>query len=127
MAILSDFRPHAGVYQITCLVNGKVYIGQSKYLNARFSEHVKHLLENIHSTHELQSDFNAYGIDAFEIVILEECEPSEVLPKELEWAVRRYNEGKHLYNLNDKRILLACKPELRQDPFTWEKKRRSYG
>ena len=61
-----------GVYKITNLVNGKVYIGASKDIERRWSEHKRSVKSPIHS------DLEAYGLDNFKFEILIEC-PEDML------------------------------------------------
>lgn len=64
-----------GVYMITCLPNGKRYIGSSYDIYKRLQEHLGHLARNDHGNRYLQEAWNFYGEEAFDIVILEECLP----------------------------------------------------
>lgn len=65
-----------GVYNITCLVNDKIYIGSSKNIYKRWKEHKYHLNKNNHDNIFLQKDWNQYGEENFEFSILEECNES---------------------------------------------------
>lgn len=56
-----------GVYKITNLVNGKVYIGASKRIERRFTDHKKCTGSPIHS------DLEALGVENFKFEILLEC------------------------------------------------------
>ena len=56
-----------GVYKITNLVNGKVYIGASKRIEDRWRDHKKRINSPIHS------DLEAYGLDNFKFEVLLEC------------------------------------------------------
>jgi len=58
----------SGVYQITNLVTGETYIGQSKHIEARWSEHIQA------ARHPLYSSMSKYGEDAFEFKVIEECD-----------------------------------------------------
>lgn len=62
-----------GVYQITNIVNKKIYIGSSKNILQRWRNHIKELTNNRHSNMFLQSDWNEYGSSNFTFKILEEC------------------------------------------------------
>ena len=61
-----------GVYKITNLVNGKVYIGASKRIEDRWREHKKRINSPIHS------DLETYGLDNFKFEVLLEC-PEDML------------------------------------------------
>ena len=60
-----------GIYKITNLVNGKVYIGASKNIEKRWSAH-----RNGHS--DLAKEFQTFGLDNFKFEILLEC-PEDML------------------------------------------------
>ena len=60
-----------GVYKITNLVNGKVYIRASKRIENRWSEH-----RNGYTT--IAEDLKAYGLENFKFEILLEC-PEDML------------------------------------------------
>lgn len=54
-----------GIYKITCIVNGKIYIGKSIDIDNRMYEHKTSLKSNRHANKKLQADYNKYGIDNF--------------------------------------------------------------
>lgn len=62
----------SGVYYIECKVNKKKYVGSAQDLNGRKVEHFK-TLRNNQNNKLLQEDFNKYGEENFEFVIVEEC------------------------------------------------------
>jgi len=47
-----------GIYKITNIINGKIYIGKSKDTKKRFKEHIKKLKNNTHPNIHLQRTFN---------------------------------------------------------------------
>ena len=69
MNVSDLFSP--GLYQITCLKNNKVYIGQSTNVLNRLGRHCENLEMNRHNCKELQKDFNKYGKTAFKFESLE--------------------------------------------------------
>jgi len=74
-----------GIYKITCLVNNKVYIGQSKDIIRRLSHHKTLLKHNKHSNEHLQSAHNKYGLDNFTFETLEECIEDDIDLREVYW------------------------------------------
>lgn len=64
-----------GVYRITCVPNGRVYIGSSLGMRKRFSEHRTALRYGRHHSLLLQRAWNKYGEDAFSFERLLRCSP----------------------------------------------------
>ena len=64
------FNP--GIYQIKCLQNNKIYIGESSNLFSRIGRHCDNLENNRHDCFALQNDFNKYGKKAFVFLILKQ-------------------------------------------------------
>lgn len=91
-----------GIYKIENLVNGKIYIGQSKHIKQRWSEHKKELKANKHANHYLQRAWNKYGEDNFSHIILEECDES-CLDEREKYYINLYNSfnSDAGYNLTD--------------------------
>lgn len=74
-----------GIYKITNMVNGKVYIGQSTQLSKRLYNHRNALKNNYHSNHHLQNAYNKYG-ETFQIEVIMYCDNKE----ELDYLERYY-------------------------------------
>ena len=72
----------SGIYKITNLKNGKFYIGSSKDIEFRWSEHKKHLNGNYHINKKLQNAWNFYGKENFEFTIIELINDFSLLVKE---------------------------------------------
>lgn len=58
------------VYKITCKENGKSYIGSSKNPKLRMESHIQLLRAGKHSSKALQSDFDKYGADSFDVSVI---------------------------------------------------------
>lgn len=56
------------VYSITCIVNNKVYIGETSNLYTRFKTHVLNPINKF-----LAEDLKKYGIENFEFEVLDVC------------------------------------------------------
>ena len=64
-----------GIYRITNLVNGKIYIGGSRSLQAIFNR-VKFQLKNgLHVNKELQKDYLQWGEEKFSFEVADYLEP----------------------------------------------------
>ena len=66
-----------GIYQIKCLINNQIYIGQSVNIEQRLSQHKCDLRHNRHSNSHLQCSANKYGIENFEFTILKTISEDE--------------------------------------------------
>ena len=60
-----------GVYQIRNKLNNKVYIGSSKDIGTRWSEHKRDLRTGEHRNSHLQNAYNKYGPENFIFEVLE--------------------------------------------------------
>lgn len=78
-----------GIYRITNLVNGKVYIGESAHVEAREDRHWWELKHNLHVNNHLQAAWNLYGSDNFIFEVVEvlpdDCSKELRIQKESEW------------------------------------------
>lgn len=72
-----------GIYKIENRINGKVYIGQSVHIERRFNEH------RASTKSIIGQAISKYGKENFIFSILEECEPNELLEKEVNY-IRKY-------------------------------------
>lgn len=90
-----------GIYKITNKKNGKVYVGKSKDIIHRWSEHEKALAKHEHHSSKLQADYDLYGgIEAFEFSIIETCDASELKEKEV-FYTNQYDAINNGYNGNE--------------------------
>jgi len=98
---LSPYIPHAsGIYKITCIVNGKFYIGSAVDLNTRRYDHFSTLRRNTHANPHLQRAFNKYGKEVFTFEILELVLIPEMLTaREQYWFDKLRPFGRRGYNI----------------------------
>jgi group I intron endonuclease len=73
------------IYKIECLVNNKIYIGQTNNIKRRFLEHKRLLRNNEHSNHILQTDYNKYTLSNFKFQLIEACNDNLAQMKEDHW------------------------------------------
>ena len=64
----------SGVYKITNTITGDFYIGSSNNVKRRWAHHKWPSTWNDHPNNPLYQDFKKYGVDKFELEILEEVE-----------------------------------------------------
>ena len=91
-----------GIYKIQNLVNGKVYIGQSRNIKRRWTAHRNNSYNPKASGYNtfLYRAIRKYGLDNFSFEIIEECKPSQLNERENYW-IRFYqsNNEEKGYNL----------------------------
>jgi hypothetical protein len=66
-----------GVYQITNLANGRIFVENSKNLNAIFNRNLFQLRGGLHQNEGLQRDFKQYGEEKFVFEIIDQLDPKE--------------------------------------------------
>lgn len=90
----------SGIYQITNIINNKVYIGHSTHITFRWHTHLDNLIKNIHHNFKLQDDFNTYGLLAFNFKILELLEGKENLIKREQEYLNKidFDSNYNIYN-----------------------------
>lgn len=69
--------------------SGRVYIGSSVNVRQRLNDHRKHLKNNRHSNPYMQNVFNKYGIDYFDVAIIEQCTKSKLETREKYWIDKK--------------------------------------
>ena len=69
MTLKTKYPKSAGIYKLTCNVNGKVYIGKSVNINSRLISH-KSCSKKLKARYHLQHALVKYGWDAFGVEIL---------------------------------------------------------
>jgi len=94
-------RQPAGIYKITCMENGRVYIGESKCLPLRWISHKSALnCEKGKTNKLLQEDWDLYGEGSFTFETLEQLEKDKDLlyGRELFYIKQFDEKGFKLYN-----------------------------
>ena len=87
-----------GIYKITNNVNGKVYIGQSINIEARWKDHINTLNRNISHSVLLQRAWNKYGQENFSFEILELCSEDMLDDVEIKY-IEFYDACRNGYNI----------------------------
>ena len=88
----SGFKDCCLIYKLTNLINGKVYIGQTKNsLRKRIISHLTQARKNTKSKkHHLQFAIQKYGYNNFDVSIIEVCDYSQLKSREIFW-ISYYN------------------------------------
>ncbi len=73
----------SGVYKLSA--GGHIYVGSSKNLYARLTEHKTDLTHNKHSNKFLQNVFNKYGAKNLQVEVIEFCDPESRIERESYW------------------------------------------
>jgi group I intron endonuclease len=89
-----------GIYNIVNKINGKIYIGSSNDINRRFYIHKRKLNKNSHDNKHLQLSWNKYGINNFELKIIERCNEDVLLLREQYYLDDAKNNKEKCYNSN---------------------------
>ena len=106
------------VYKITNTITGDFYIGSSKNVKNRWMSHKKPSTWNKCPNNPMYLDMQKYGVDKFELQILEEAEIEQLKEKEQQfietlkptynnnnakgWDIERRKEYNRKYNKSDK-------------------------
>ena len=87
------------IYKIICKTNKKEYYGRSQEVEKRFRAHKNMLRKNEHRNMYLQNDWNEYGEEDFEFIILHEYRSlDESIEKEQYYIDKNIGIG---YNIGD--------------------------
>ena len=86
------------IYKITNLVNGKIYIGQTRYTaDIRFRGHIAEATKPHKSNYPLYKAFNKYGVHNFKVEVLEECANDKLNSRE-KYYINLFNSFNAGYN-----------------------------
>ena len=89
-----------GIYSITCVIDGKVYVGRSVRIESRWKSHKNALRRGDHSNAHLQRAWSLYGEESFKFEVLEECSKEETPVREAHWQqVVGIGDDDRCYNL----------------------------
>lgn len=91
-----------GIYKYENKINHKIYIGQSIRIQARLKQHLQSAYNKNSKDHKLpiHQAILKYGIENFNISILEECSQEKLNEREVYW-IKYYNSYKNGYNATE--------------------------
>ena len=89
-----------GIYKITNLINGKIYIGQSVDIQYRFRNHKSESFNPKSNAYDtaIHRAIRKYGVENFSFDVVEECDQEELRDREIYW-INYYNSFGEGYNL----------------------------
>lgn len=94
-------QQNSGIYKITNLISGKVYVGCASNIKRRMSGHKYDLRKEKHNNNYLQKAWNKYGEKSFTFEVIEKCEISNLHTKEHYWVIKLNCLDRQFgYNLN---------------------------
>lgn len=99
--IFNDKANLAGVYKITNIQNGRIYIGSTSRFKTRAYSHNNDLIAKRHLNKFLQNDYNKCGSEnfIFEVVEVVFGNRNERIEREQYFINQFYDEQKNCYNL----------------------------
>lgn len=90
---------HTGIYKITCVGNGKSYIGKSTDIKRRWSEHIKSALEiGSIAKNQLYVGMKDLGIHNFTFEVVEECGKEDLGQRE-KYYIGFFETNSYGYNM----------------------------
>lgn len=90
-----------GIYKVTNLINGKVYIGQSDNIEFRWKTHRNHSQKKYGNDYDclFYRAIRKYGLNNFKFEVIEECQKNQLNEKEMYW-IKFYNSFIGFVNCN---------------------------
>ena len=87
------------IYKITCLVNGKSYVGPTRQgLSRRITEHKR---DSNKDRPGIDAAIHKYGWENFTVEVLEECPVEQLNDREIFWIAELNTKVPNGYNLTD--------------------------
>ncbi len=94
------YSKRTGIYTITNLINGKMYVGYASNIRKRSEEHKVLLVAGKHPNDRLQKSYKRHGGDNFLFEILVECEKEHLASEEHYWCnLLLVHNDKYGYNI----------------------------
>ena len=90
---------NCGVYGVSGVVDGHIYVGSSIDLQRRKEAHHSALKNNRHWNHNLQCAYNEFGREAFVHLLLRPVSDENDLPRHEQEYIRHFARDGMLYNI----------------------------
>ena len=96
-------QPYGFIYQVTNLVNGKKYIGQTiNRKETRWYGSLKTIIQTYTCNTHLKHSIKKYGIDNFEVETIDRAMTKEELDHKEDYYIRKYNTINPKFGYNQK-------------------------
>jgi group I intron endonuclease len=95
-----DIGERSGIYKIINKLNNNYYVGSSQTILKRVRTHVVLLNKNQHPNLRLQRAWNKYGIDMFQVQIVDTCSIDQLLQIEQQYLNFAKINRKSVYNMS---------------------------
>ncbi len=85
--ISTDIPAITGIYKVICKATSKSYVGQARNIKARIKQHLHSTITPTAKDYDVpfHAAIRKYGIENFEIIILEACAQTELNAREQYW------------------------------------------
>lgn len=93
-----------GVYLLRDTITGGTYIGSARRIRTRISIHFHDMRRRPeqHTYRRMRSTYETYGSEVFEVELLQQCDPDQLLAVEKEW-IAKLQPTENLYVCTDGR------------------------
>ena len=106
----------SGIYKITNLITNEIYVGASKNIKRRWSDHRTRMKQPQGKEYnkELYVAMREYGLENFAIEVIEECQEKMFVEKEAFWIKKldTINKGYNGYGLDKHHKAIATKEDV---------------
>lgn len=118
------------VYTIKNTVTKRIYVGYTMNVKERTRQHLHSLEIGKHCKKEMQSDYNKYGKDSFEIKVFTSCDNMQKasMIETIVMKILKSQDPQYGYNIGDPKgnSPLAIADRWRTIPWNWSDSRRFY-
>lgn len=92
-----DLPELPGVYFLYCTATERGYIGATKNIKRRVSDHLRDMTISVNH-HSMAKDYLKFGKESIKIVVLEVDEKANLFYLEIKWNLKLWRWGISLYN-----------------------------